>query len=185
MRYPADHRTVVRDRIVAAAARALREKGLDGVSVPALMRHAGLTHGGFYHHFPDRDTLVAEAVARAAAETGAAVFEGNADDRDAALAAYLSPEHVASPGDGCVLAALGAEAAHAESPRVRGAFATAARGFLAYVQRLVAPASRRRPDDDALVLSAQMIGAVVLARMVDDPALAARILRAVRRASAS
>ena len=184
MRYPAEHKAEVRDRIVATAARALREEGLDGASVPELMRRAGLTHGGFYNHFPDREALVAEAVARAAAETGEAVFEAHEGDPGAVLAAYLSPEHVASPGGGCVLAALGAEAAHSGSRRVRRAFAAAARGFLAYVQRVVAPSSRRGPDDGALVVASQMIGAVVLARLVDDAALSARILKSVRRAAA-
>lgn len=184
MRYSAEHKADVHERIVTEAARALRERGLDGVSVPALMQRVGLTHGGFYNHFEDREALVAKAVAHAAAETGAAVFEAHDGDREAVLAAYLSPEHVAGPGGGCVLAALGGEAAHSDSPRVRRAFAAAARGFLTYVQRLVATVARRTPDEDALVVAAQMIGAVVLARLVDDPALAARILKATRRAAA-
>lgn len=184
MRYSAEHKAEVRERIVTEAARALRERGLDGVSVPALMQRVGLTHGGFYNHFEDRDALVAKAVARAAAETGADVFEAHEGDAEAVLAAYLSSEHVTGPGGGCVLAALGGEAAHSDSPRIRRAFAAAARGFLAYVQRFVTPAARRTPDDDTLVVASQMIGAVVLARLVDDPAMAARILRAARRAAA-
>lgn len=183
MRYPAEHKAEVRERIITAAARALREDGLSGVSVPDLMRRAGLTHGGFYNHFADRDTLVAEAVARAAEETAADVFEASSGDPRAALAAYLSPEHVAAPGAGCVLAALGSEAAHAESPRVRTAFARAARGFIGYVQRLRTPGSRARIDDAALATASQMIGAVVLARLVDDTELARRILGAARAAS--
>lgn len=184
MRYSAGHKTEVRERIVAEAARALREDGLDGVSVPVLMQRVGLTHGGFYNHFADRDALVAEAVARAAAETAADVFMANEGDVEAVLSAYLSPEHVDGPGGGCVLAALGGEAAHSDSPRVRRAFAVVARGFLDYVQRVVAPGVRRRPDDESLVLASQMIGAVVLARVVNDPALAARILKATRHAAA-
>jgi TetR/AcrR family transcriptional repressor of nem operon len=184
MRYPAKHKAEIRERIVAEAARALREEGLDAVSVPRLMQRVGLTHGGFYNHFEDRDALVAEAVARAAAETGEGVFEAHEGDAEAVLATYLSPEHVASPGGGCVLAALGGEAAHADSPRVRRAFAAAARGFLAYAQRMISPTARRRLDDDALVVASQMIGAVVLARLVDDRALATRILASARRAAA-
>lgn len=184
MRYPVEHKAEVRERIVATAARALREEGLAGVSVPELMRRAGLTHGGFYNHFADRDALVAEAVASAAAQTVADVFEIGDGNPRSALAVYLSPEHVATPGAGCVLAALGGEAAHANSPRVRAAFARAARGFLGHVQRLLAPGSRARLDDAALATASQMVGAVVLARLVDDPALARRILAASRTQSA-
>ena len=183
MRYPAEHKAEVRERIVAAAARALREEGLAGVSVPALMRRAGLTHGGFYNHFADRDALVAEAIARAAAETEADVFEASAGNPRAVLAAYLSPAHVATPGAGCVVAALGGEAVHAESARVRAAFAKAARGFLGHVQRVFAPGTRARVDDAALATASQMVGAVVLARLVDDPALSRRILAASRAQS--
>lgn len=183
MRYPTEHKAEVRTRIVAAAAHALRAEGLNGVSVPALMRRAGLTHGGFYNHFADRDALVAEAVARAAAQTAEDVFEANADDPRAAIATYLSPEHLAMRSEGCVLAALGGEAAHVNSTRVRRAFAIAARGFLGHVQRLRLPGSRTRLDDAALVTASQMIGAVVLARLVDDATLAERILAATRRAN--
>ena len=74
MRYPDGHKEQVRAQIVRTAARALRELGLEGISIPALMKKAGLTHGGFYVHFKDRDDLVAAAVEHAAAETGARVL---------------------------------------------------------------------------------------------------------------
>lgn len=212
MRYPPDHKPAVRARIVEATARALREEGLAAVSVPALMQRAGLTHGGFYQHFRDREALLVEAVALAAAETGHAVFDGAGGDLDTALATYLSMDHVAQPGHGCVVAALGAEAAHHPSPPIRRAFAAAARGLLGHVQRLLwsspprpraaAASARGRStrgsaghsddvrgpaalgmdmlEDEALALASRIVGAVVLARLVDDPALAARLLATAR-----
>ncbi len=72
MRYPDGHKEEVRASIVASAARTLRKKGLAGLSIPALMKEAGLTHGGFYLHFHNRDELVAEAVMAAAEGTGRA-----------------------------------------------------------------------------------------------------------------
>ena len=74
MRYPDGHKEAVKERIVRAASRALRRHGLEGVSIPALMKQAGLTHGAFYTHFKNRDELVAEAVLSAAAETAAGAF---------------------------------------------------------------------------------------------------------------
>ena len=50
-----------RQRIVEAASRLFRDKGLDGVGVDAIMKEAGLTHGGFYGHFASKDVLAAEA----------------------------------------------------------------------------------------------------------------------------
>ena len=179
MRYPEGHKESVRASIVASAATALRRHGLDGVSIPALMKKAGLTHGGFDAHFQSRDELVAEAVMAAAEGTGARVLSKDIGDLDATLRVYLSKDHVDHPELGCVLAALGSEGQRQHGV-VRRAFARAAQGFVRLVQEKMPETKDRRqgPSDAALRLSAQMIGAVVLARLVDDDALAGRILRA-------
>lgn len=182
MRYPEGHKEAIRAKIVEQASRLLRRDGLDGVSIPALMKEVGLTHGGFYAHFASRDELVAEAVTAAAEATGAAVLSSDRGAGTAAvLEAYLSEEHVARPEIGCVLAALGTEG-HRQPAAVRRAFARAARGFLRLVQeRLHRKSPPGHLSDDALSLAATMVGAVVLARLVDDDALAARILSAAKK----
>lgn len=185
MRYSPEHKAEVRARIVQAASRALRRDGLHGVGIPGLMGQVGLTHGGFYAHFQDRDELVAEAVRLAARQTGAGVFE-QAATLEEALQAYTSRDHVNRPEGGCVVAALGAEAPR-QSPQVRSAFAFAARGLLALVQRRLAPDNAAQPlfdetlSDEALDLTSRMVGAVILARLVEDPALADRLLQNARR----
>lgn len=180
MRYPPGHKEAVRATIVTNAARALRRGGLDGVSIPDLMKASGLTHGGFYVHFQNRDDLVAAAVVVAAEETGASVLERAPGDVQAMLAGYLSQSHVDHPEGGCVVAALGTEAARQAAP-VRRAFAHAARGLIHLVdQQIQPPKPAEAVSDEALVLSAQMVGAVVLARLVDDPELSGRLLQAVK-----
>ncbi|HYP90621.1 MAG TPA: TetR/AcrR family transcriptional regulator [Polyangiaceae bacterium] len=181
MRYPEGHKEAVRASIVKNASRALRRDGISGVSIPALMKKAGLTHGGFYAHFKNRDELVAAAVLSAADETGAAVLSSASGDLQGTLSSYLSKEHAEHPERGCVIAALGGEGRR-QPAVVRRAFAHAARGFI----RLVAsrlqgdePASGE-PSNEALRLASQMIGAVVLARLVDEPALSARLLEAAK-----
>lgn len=178
MRYPEGHKERVRANIVKNAARALRRDGLAGVSIPALMKKAGLTHGGFYAHFKNRDELVASAVLLAANETGAAVLSEDAGDLQATLNAYLSEQHARHPDRGCVLAALGSEGRRQPAP-VRRAFSLAARGFIELVAKKVHPSSATA-SPEALRLAAQMIGAVVLARLVDDDGLAEQLLRAAR-----
>lgn len=179
MRYPEGHKEQVRERIVAAASEALRKRGLEGVSIPALMKKVGLTHGGFYAHFGSRDELAAEAVRYAAAQTASRVFQGQ-DSLEDMLREYLSESHVAHPARGCVVAALGTEARHQSAP-LRHAFAWAARGLLQLVERKLRPAEgREEPGDDALRVASQMVGAVVLARLVEDPELARRLLAAAR-----
>jgi len=174
MRYPPGHKGEVRSRIVEAASRALRARGFAGVSIPELMKEVGLTHGGFYSHFRSRDALVAEAVTAAGDETGQRVFQDAPGGLPGALRAYLSVEHAADPTGGCVVAALGTDAPHQRAP-VRKAFARVARGLIQHVQRRLHPGDEA-PSDEALRLAARMVGAVVLARLIQDEHLAKRLL---------
>lgn len=180
MRYPEGHKEAVRARIVKTAAKVLRKGGIDAIGIPALMKKVGLTHGGFYVHFAGKDELVADAVESAAAATTAGAF-ADENTLEQTLARYLSLGHVQHPEEGCVLAALGSEG-RTQPATVRRSFATTARGFLRNVERKLDPKSPpAKLSDEALALAARMIGAIVLARLVDDEALAERILAAARR----
>ncbi|MFZ5890567.1 MAG: TetR/AcrR family transcriptional regulator [Myxococcota bacterium] len=195
MRYPEGHKEAVRASIVAKAARALRKHGLEGVSIPAIMKQVGLTHGGFYSHFKNRDELVAAAIVAAGDETTASVFEEGGDQ---ALNRYLSIEHVKHPEVGCIVAALGTEARY-QGVVVRRAFASVARGLVLQIQKalsakrggcesddesrqkaLFAKTGNSELSDEALLRAAQMVGAVVLARVMDDSGLADRVLKVAR-----
>src|SRR5437868_7121159 len=104
-----------RERILAAASRLFRERGLDGIGVADLMQDAGLTHGGFYGHFSSKEELMAEACANALGKSvqrwaKLAEREG-ARALEALLESYLSKEHRDNPGRGCALATLGADVA--------------------------------------------------------------------------
>jgi TetR/AcrR family transcriptional repressor of nem operon len=178
MRYPDEHKDTVRKNIIREASRALRGSGLDGISIPALMKRVGLTHGGFYSHFVDRDELVSEAVRHAAQETAAGVFE-SAPNLGEALAAYASEQHVHHPENGCVVAALGAEAPRQVAP-VRRAFSWAAAGLLRLVQDKL-DCRAKAPSDQALEIASRLVGAIVLARLLDDPRLTSRLLAIARR----
>jgi TetR/AcrR family transcriptional regulator, transcriptional repressor for nem operon len=176
MRYPDGHNDEVRARIVEVAARALRKDGLDAVSIPKLMKLAGLTHGAFYVHFKDRDELVAAAVQQSTTESA---FAGDTTLEQAA-GRYLSQGHVDHPEIGCVVAALGVEGSR-QKGKVRRAFAEAARGLLSRVERRLHPKSPPGTlSDDTLQKASQMLGAVILARLTQDHALAERLLASAR-----
>src|SRR5690242_7996647 len=113
------------ERIVDAAARAIRRSGYNGTGVADIMKDAGLTHGGFYAHFASREAMLAEAADRAGSDAvvlmervAAEVSPGRA--LPAMMQAYLSDEHVKSIETGCATAALGSEMPR-QAPEVRRA----------------------------------------------------------------
>lgn len=187
-----DHKARTRKRIVEEAAKAFRARGVSGTGIPELMGRAGLTHGGFYAHFNSKDALVAEACATGFGEAAEALIEQTVRDvppgRELAaiIRAYLSRAHRDHPETGCMIPSLTAEMAH-ETPDVRTAFT---RSLETYFGRLAAymptealsetvPASAT-PDERAMLLLSGMMGAVQLARSVDDPVLSDRILQVAR-----
>src|SRR3954470_21848926 len=99
------------DRIVEAAARAIRRSGYDGTGVADIMNDAGLTHGGFYAHFASRDAMLAEAADRAGGESVAMMerIAATSPPRRALqdmMRSYLSDDHVEAIEHGCATAAL-------------------------------------------------------------------------------
>ncbi|MBP0582361.1 TetR family transcriptional regulator [Labrys sp. LIt4] len=167
-----------RHRILDAAARLYREKGLEGVSVAQIMAAAGLTHGGFYGHFKSKEDLIAQALAHVLSETKAAKPPGRT--MAAYAAAYLDRSHCDARAEGCPFAALGSEA-------VRGSQDTRAvltRSLREQIEDFSATApgetlqERRRA---AIAGWAAMVGALILARIADDPALSDEILEATLR----
>ncbi|MEJ0034987.1 MAG: helix-turn-helix domain-containing protein [Gammaproteobacteria bacterium] len=167
-----------RERILEAAARLFRERGFDGVTVVEVMKAAGLTHGGFYGHFDSKDALVKEAMAQAMPATPhkRAAQQSAVDFADA----YLSPRHRDNRGGGCPVAGLGSEAARA-SAEVRSGLTN---GIRKEIERFSAAspgttaAARRRAG---IAAYAAMVGALTIARIVDDEKLSAEILAATRK----
>ena len=181
MRKPEGRKADSRQRIVDAAGSLFRQYGIDGVGVDAIMHAAGLTHGGFYGHFASKEALAAEVSAGALARS-AARWERISRNGDPAAAlrqivgAYLDPAHVRTTESGCVLATLGPEVAR--RPDARTGMAEPLRAMLAALERCMPGAS---PEQAKATLSA-MVGAVVLARLADDPATAEQFLDAVKHA---
>ena len=153
------------ERIVEAAARALRKGGFGAIGVADIMRQAGLTHGGFYAHFASREALLAEALERAGHDSrerlGKAIDAGRSRGLhafEAFVERYLSDAHLKSPETGCPVAALGSEFPRQEGA-VREAGAARVDNLLANVERLL-PAGH--PPGTAAVVASQLVGALQL-----------------------
>ena len=169
-------RRQTRQRILTAAGQLFREHGIDAVGVDAVMRQAGLTHGGFYLHFPSKEALAA-AVSRSLLEQAAARWQeiSLCHDREAGLerivTQYLNSARAAS-AQCCLLAALGPDVARRTASRE--AVGEALGGMIDALSRVLPGRKRRK----ALVSLSTMVGAVVLSRLADDPALAQAFLDA-------
>ena len=174
-----------RERVLDAAAKLFRERGFGGLGVADLMKAAGLTHGAFYGQFESKEDLMAQACARAFADSlehwQAAAARSPDNPLAGVVAAYLSSAHRDNPGDGCVVAALGAEAAR-QGPAVRRAVTEGTKSLLHALGELVPAESRAEKRRRAAATFAAMVGALVLARSLDDETLSKEILRAVRTA---
>ncbi len=173
MRVSREQVAINRQKILGAASRLFRERGYDAVTVADVMNAAGLTHGGFYGYFKSKDELIVQTLEHliGQGETGETRLTHYA-------ARYLSGEHRDNIADGCPTAALGAETVR-QTPEARAAMAA---GLRKQIERLSA-----RSQGDAAYDAAQarraaiggwsaMVGAVILARLVDDPALSDEVL---------
>ena len=169
-----------RERILQAAAALFREKGFEGVGVDALAAAACLSHGSVYSHFGSKEALAAEAVAHALAQS-LPQLGGGADGETVPLATmvrrYLSRTHRDDPGGGCAIAALAAEGAR-QGEAVRAAFTEGVRRMLGGLAPAVPEDDATAREDATIAVLATMIGALILSRAVDDPALSDHILRA-------
>lgn len=182
VRYPRGHKEKTREQIVETAARAFREEGVSGVGIGELMGRAGLTHGGFYAHFPSKDALVGAACRRAADQAWEQMNELVAsappgEELATFIRGYVSRRHRDDPGSGCLMPSLGGEMPRHGS-EVRAAFTAQIRRVLANLQSLLPDTPDR--EDRAVALATGMAGAVMLARAVDDPALSDSILKVCR-----
>jgi TetR/AcrR family transcriptional regulator, transcriptional repressor for nem operon len=175
-RRPAQSRKeATHERIVGTAARAIRRSGYGGAGVAEIMKEAGLTHGGFYAHFDSREAMLAEAADRAGAETVSTLQRVAAaappeQALEAMLRTYLSKAHLEAMETGCVVAALGSETPR-QAPKVRRAATRRIKEMIDLVARQSPEWGQPGAHQRALVTVATAVGAMVLARAVDDPKL--------------
>jgi TetR/AcrR family transcriptional repressor of nem operon len=171
MRYPAQETAAKHDRIVEEASRLFRERGFENVTVGEVMKAAGLTHGAFYAHFKSKEDLQAAAIAYGQGVSLGRVQRayGKRGGDKAYAGGYLSAAHRDHPGDGCTMAALAQEVSRSTSE--------AREALEKGLQEILSAMGGDRKD--AIYRSAAMIGAVVLARAVQDKKFSDEILHSV------
>lgn len=169
----AEHRT----RILDAAARLFRLRGFDDVTVADVMKEAGLTHGAFYGYFPSKEALIAEAVGQALppAPDKASPRRPAAEYADG----YLSVRHRDNRATSCLFSSLGTEAARG-SADLRHHMTEAVRSRIDHLSVEADGDTPKEQRRAAIAAWSAMVGAMVLARLVDDERLSKEILKQTR-----
>lgn len=184
MRYSPEQKAETHRQIVEAAAQEFRSKGLQGIGIADLMSQVGLTHGGFYAHFKDRDALVEEAAVCAATQSFGRLLEAAGSARqgkevEAILNYYLSPEHRDDYGFGCLLPALAADIAR-QPDSVRSVFTESLTVNVDKFALYMPATDHKTKLAQAMMLVSGMAGGVLIARAINDPKLSKMLLDSVR-----
>jgi len=172
-----------RERILDAAARQIRQGGLESVSIAELMKAANLTHGGFYGHFSSRAALIAASFERALergedAFTAAEPVKGDATVKSI-VNRYLSPAHRDNTGDGCAIAALAGDVGRAEDTEVRDRMVR--RLEHSFDDMAQAMGGGQEAERAAIAAWCSMVGAISLARVFSGTDRSDEILRCARQ----
>jgi TetR/AcrR family transcriptional regulator, transcriptional repressor for nem operon len=184
MPYSLKHKRDTRDKILESARRLFNKRGFSEVSIDEVMENAGLTRGGFYRHFRDKDELYAEAVRRFLCADAPKPWQPKTSERMARkprsqriVDAYFSRDHFDDRETCCPLIALPSDVMRG-SDAVKGAYREVLEKLIdIFLDDLDAPQRRER----ALALAALCIGGIVAPKCVDDPALADGLRRAAHR----
>jgi TetR/AcrR family transcriptional regulator, transcriptional repressor for nem operon len=184
MRYGPEHKGEVRQKIVRDASRRVRAEGITGAAVSAVMKDAGLTHGGFYKHFGSKDELLMESVGEAFREMEDRLVQAGERSKPgtawrAIVKVYLSAEHCDHAEWGCPLAAMGPELARAD----KAMKAPLVGELMRYKSRMLPFMPGRRTADKEMAffsIFSTMIGAIEIARMLPEPAMREKVLANAR-----
>jgi TetR/AcrR family transcriptional repressor of nem operon len=184
MRYQPEHKAEIHQKIVKDGSRRIRTEGLTGAAVTAVMRDAGLTHGGFYKHFESKDALLIESLGESFREISDRLVQAAEQSRSdepwkAIVKTYLSLEYCDQAERGCPLTALAPELARVDK-KMRGQVLGE---LVKYRDRMIPFMPGRRAADKERAffqIFSTMIGAVAIARMLPAPEMREKVLAGAR-----
>jgi TetR/AcrR family transcriptional repressor of nem operon len=164
-----------RAHILEVAGKLFRQRGFDDVTDAEVMKEAGLTHGAFYGYFPSKEALIAEAVGQALVTGHAVPGKSIAAFADS----YLSTRHRDERETSCCFSSLGTEAARG-SPELRHRMTESVRRLIDRMSQEAEGNTAREKRRAAIAAWSAMVGAVLIARVVDDEKLSKEILAETR-----
>jgi len=185
MPYSPEHKRDTHQKILESARRLFNRRGFSEVSIDEIMDNAGLTRGGFYRHFRNKDELYAEAVRRFLCIDAPKPWQSRSSSAGIArkprsqrvVDAYFSRDHFYDRETCCPLIAFPSDVMRG-SDTVKGAYREVLEKLIdIFLEDLDEPQRRER----ALALAVLCVGGVVAAKCVDDSALADDLRHAAHR----
>ncbi len=183
-RYSSEHKEATRDRILNAASKEFRLKGMEGATVPSIMAAADLTVGGFYKHFTSKSSLFAAIIRETL--RASVVHLGklkkalpHGEWLNALADYYLTLEHRKNVRSGCVLAALASEVSRTDAPARQAFEEEVVRGIDA-IESGMSTGSDEDNRSNAWAFQAMLMGGLIMARGVESEETAEEILSACR-----
>ena len=185
-RYSNEHKSQTRERILAAADRVIKARGVEASSVEAVMREAGLTVGGFYAHFPSKEALAQEALWYSLERSVDGLLAQLAPIKDkrewarALIDRYLAQVEDPALEHACPMTLLLPDLARAD-PDAQNAFAVRTGVLLNRIAENFPEVPGMSRREAALAVYTSCAGAVSVARAVAAPEARQRIVRTTQR----
>ena len=183
MPYSPEHKEQTRARIVETARKLFNRHGFDGVTIDRIMEAAGLTRGGFYNHFPNKQALYSEAVSCFLMGRGAQWRTDAGVDPTCPspemvmnmMKSYLSDQHLGDVEGQCPMIALPSDVAR-ENEEVQQAYKGLLESMVWLFEKCMGDGLETRRQ--ALSLTALCVGGMTLARSLPDCTLAREVREA-------
>jgi len=153
------------------------------------MQEAGLTRGGFYNHFKNKEALFSEAVSSFLVGRGAKWREDAGIDisnlkpemAQQMIDAYLSNEHLGDVEGQCPMIALPSDVARAD-PKTQESFQQLLTAMVWLLENAM-PNDQTDRRQNALASAALCVGGMVLARTLPNSELAEDVRAAAHQAA--
>ena len=181
MPYTPAHKQQTRARIVRSAHGLFNRRGFSAVSIDDVMAAAGLTRGGFYNHFKNKEELFAEVLSAYVEGRQAAMATSDCGPEVAQriFDYYVSRAHLDDLDGQCPLMALPSDVGRA-GPAVQAAYRQVLEALVAALAGNLEPAQGPAARQNGMAIAAMCVGAMVLARTIADDALTEEIFSAAR-----
>ena len=181
MPYSAEHKEKTRAKVVETARILFNRHGFQKVTIDMVMSEAGLTRGGFYNHFKNKEELFREAVSsflmgRGASwrkDAGIDLADLKPEMAQHMIDAYLSQKHLGDLDGQCPMIALPSDVARAGTA-TQASFQRLLEAMIWLFEMNIQPQTESSKQD-AQAIAALCIGGMVLAKALPDSGLAESI----------